>query len=507
MPDTDTSSAFRLDRDSRVLSVDGAPVPIGARAFDVLAYLDAHKDRVVTKAELLEQVWGGLTVEEGNLSVQISALRKALGAKAIATVPGVGYKLATGTAPSSTPDGPALPDKPSLAVLPFANLTGREEQASLVEGLVSELIAALSRIPSLFVISGGSTFALRGQSVDLSDVGRQLGVRYLLDGAIQQAADQLRITVHLIEAETGRTIWTDRFTGATEDVFDLQDRLTEAVAFALEPNVLMAESARAERKTSNLGAYDLYLRAAPLAYRMTKIEDFDKARGLLEQAVALDPDYTQAKALLCRLYSWACAGRFISFEAARVCVPICEEVLDTPEADPLSATIAVHALAFVDGQQRRGASVSQRMVQLLPNSSMLLTSAGWMQTYVNDGDSALAFFERSRRLNPLDPFAYFTKIGIGTAHAVMGRHEEAIPPTEQALAEVPGYGTAIQNLLVNYWHTGRGADAREMAKELNARAAPTTIAGYRKNIPYLPGRYLDDVFEAFRAVGLPEGET
>ena len=126
---------------------------------------------------------------------------------------------------------------------------------------------------------------------------------------------------------------------------------------------------------------------------------------------------------------------------------------------------------------------------------------------MNEGDSALTLFERSLRLNPLDPFAHFTKAGIGTAHAVMGRHDEAIPPTEQALAEVPGYGTAIQNLMVNYWHTGREADAREMAAQLSARAAPTTIAGYRKNIPYLPGRYLDDVFAAFRALGLPEGET
>jgi TolB-like protein len=499
--------SYIINRETRSLTAQGAPVTLGARAFDVLAYLDAHRDRVVSKAELLEQVWGGLAVEEGNLSVQISTLRKALGARAIATVPGVGYKLATDVAPSAVADGPSLPTKPSLAVLPFANLTGHEEQDYLVEGLVSELIAALSRIPALFVISGGSTFALQGRSVDLADVGRQLGVRYLLDGAIQQAGDQLRITVHLIEAETGRTIWTDRFTGATQDVFDLQDRLTDGVAFALEPSVLLAESARAERKTSNLDAYDLCLRAAPLAYRMTKIEDFDKARGLLEQAVVLDPDYTEAKALLCRLYSWACAGRFISFDAARLCVPICESILDTPDADPLSATVAVHALAFLDGQQRRGASVSQRMVQLLPNSSLLLTAAGWMQTYINEGDRALAFFERSLRLNPLDPFGHFTKLGIGAAHGVMGRYDEAIPPTEQALAEVPGYGTALQHLLIFYWHTGREAKAREMAAQLSARAAPTTISGYRKNIPYLPGRYLDDVFTAFRAVGLPEGET
>ncbi len=495
---------FHIDTDARVVRRDGTSLTLGARGFDVLAYLDMHRDRVVSKAELLEHVWGGLAVEEGNLTVQISALRKALGAKAIATVPGVGYKLVLGAAPTPEEDGPALPDKPSLAVLPFANLTGKTEQDYFVDGLVGELIAALSRVPALFVIAGGSTFALRGRSVDLTDVGRQLGVRYLLDGAIQQAGDQLRITVHLIEAESGRTIWTERFTGATSDLFDLQDRLTEAVACIIEPNLLFAELGRLEAKTSDLDAYDLCLRAAPFAYRMSKIEDYETARDHIERALALDPDYIEAKALFVRLTGWACAGRFISFDAARVCVPYAEQILADPKADPLSMTFAAHVLAYLDGQQTRGAMVAKRVVQRLPNSSLALNAAGWMHAYIGEGDTAVAFLERAMRLNPLDPFGHFMLLGLGTAHGCMGRYEAAIPYTEQALAEVPGFGTGLMNLTVYYWHAGREADARRVAEELKASAAPTTISGFAKNTPFLPGRYMDDILTALRGVGMSE---
>jgi TolB-like protein len=188
---------------TREVRIDGTAVALGARAYDVLAYLDAHSDRVVSKAELLEQVWGGLAVEEGNLTVQISTLRKALGPKAIATVPGMGYKLAVEAKPDARPDGPALPDIPSLAVLPFSNLTAKPDQDYLVDGIVTELIAALTKVPGLFVIAATSSFAYRGRAVQLADVGRELGVRYVLEGSVQQAGTALRITVQLVEAATG----------------------------------------------------------------------------------------------------------------------------------------------------------------------------------------------------------------------------------------------------------------------------------------------------------------
>ena len=237
-------TSFTLHPDSREVIVGDTPVPLGARAFDVLAYLDAHRDRVVYKAELLEQVWGGLAVEEGNLSVQISALRKALGPKAIATVPGVGYKLATGAA-KPAPKGPALPTIPSIAVLPFANLTGRAKQDYLVDGIVADLVSTLSRLPGIFVIASSSSFAYKGKTVALPDIGAELGVRYILEGSIQAGGNRLRITSQLVEAETGHTLWTERFDGVADDVFDLQDQIAQRTASALELNILLAESDRA----------------------------------------------------------------------------------------------------------------------------------------------------------------------------------------------------------------------------------------------------------------------
>ena len=288
MADPQTPS-FHLDTAARSLKLGAEIVPLGARAFDVLAYLDTHRDRVVSKHELLEKVWGELTVEEGNLTVQISALRKVLGHRAIATVPGVGYKLTlSAEPPAALAEALPLPEKPSLAVLPFTNLTGDPGKDYLVDGIVSDLISALSRIPAFFVIAASSTFTLKGHSLDLADVGRRLGVRYILEGSIQQAGDRLRINTQLVEAESGRMIWSERFAGVMEDIFDLQDDVTEHVSAALEPNVIFAEARRASTKqTADLDAYDLCLRAAPGVYRMIDKASFQSGKMLLERAERL----------------------------------------------------------------------------------------------------------------------------------------------------------------------------------------------------------------------------
>ena len=267
---------IELLRDLRRLRIDGSDLVIGARAFDVLAYLHANAGRVVTKAELLENVWADLNVEESNLTVQIAALRKLIGARAIATVPGVGYQLTlSAKAPAEPPKALPLPDKPSLAVLPFANLTGDAGKEYLVDGIVSDLISALSCIRAFFVIAASSTFTLKGKAIDLADIGRQLGVRYIVEGGIQQAGDSLRINVQLVEAETGHLIWSQRFTGPLAEIFELQDNVVAATASAIEPSVLTAEALRADRKpTTSLTAYDLCLRATPAAIRVSDAAAF-----------------------------------------------------------------------------------------------------------------------------------------------------------------------------------------------------------------------------------------
>jgi TolB-like protein len=348
----------------------------------VLAYLDAHSGRVVTKAELLEHVWADLNVEESNLTVQIASLRKLIGARAIATVPGVGYQLTrSAKAPAEPPKALPLPDKPSLAVLPFANLTGDAAKDYLVDGIVADLIAALSRIPVFFVIAASSTFTLKGRSVDLAEVGRQLGVRYLLEGSIQQAGDRLRINTQLVEAETGRMIWSNRFAGTLAEMFELQDAVTEQVAAAIEPNVILAEARRASAKpTTDLTAYDLCLQALPFAHRMPDFDSFVAARTLLARALALDPGYSRAKALICRLTEVARSERWLSREEVARCLPLAEDVVTDPRNDAMALAFAGIAIAFLGKQQQRGVHILRQAYALNPNSSHVLSASGWVHS-------------------------------------------------------------------------------------------------------------------------------
>lgn len=252
--------AIDIHKGQRRVLRDGAEVSLGARAFDVLVYLSEHADRVVSKEDLLTHVWSGVMVEESNLSVQIAGLRKALGQSVIKTVPGIGYRFILSEPAPLAPAKPALdvPSVPSLAVLPFANLTGAADRGYLVDGVVNEIITAQSRVSYLFLISSTSSFTYKGRTVDLADVGTELGVRYVLEGSLQQAGDQLRIFAQLIEAEIGQTVWRDRFDGHASDIFDLQDRVAEHVAGVLEPKLIWSEAARARSKpTESLAAYDL----------------------------------------------------------------------------------------------------------------------------------------------------------------------------------------------------------------------------------------------------------
>ncbi len=256
----------------------------------------------------------------------------------------------------------------------------------LVDGIVSDLISALSCIRAFFVIAASSTFTLKGKAIDLADVGRQLGVRYIVEGGIQQAGDSLRINVQLVEAETGHLIWSQRFTGPLAQIFELQDSVVAATASAIEPSVLTAEALRADRKpTTSLTAYDLCLRATPASIRLSDAAAFHAARDQLRQALALDPHYVHAKGLLCGLHISALSVRAITFAEARSCLPLAEEILaDDRIVDPQAICDAGFALAYFGGQQQRGVSALRRAVALNPNSSLILMTSGWVHRYVGE---------------------------------------------------------------------------------------------------------------------------
>jgi TolB-like protein len=498
--------SFELLRDLRRLRIDGSDQVIGARAFDVLAYLHSNAGRVVTKAELLEHVWADLNVEESNLTVQIAALRKLIGARAIATVPGVGYQLTlSAKAPAEPPKALPLPDKPSLAVLPFANLTGDAGKEYLVDGIVSDLISALSCIRAFFVIAASSTFTLKGKAIDLADVGRQLGVRYIVEGGIQQAGDRLRINTQLVEAETGRMIWSNRFAGTLAEMFELQDAVTEQVAGAIEPNVILAESRRASAKpTTDLSAYDLCLQALPMVHRLRDFDSFVAARTLLERSLALDPGYAHAKALICRLTDAARSERWLSMEEAARCLPLAEDVVTDHRNDAMALAFAGMTIAFLGKQQQRGVHILRQAYALNPNSSHVLYASGWVHNYVGDQATAIDHFTRSIRINPLDPMIGQIRSGLGAALVMSGRVEESVATLEQALVEAPEYTASWLALAIAYWELGRADEARRFGQKLLGREPGMTISIYIRDSPLTTPDMLGKMEHGLRGIGIPE---
>lgn len=498
-----TSKTLTIHAQHREARLGGEALQLGARAFDVLRLLHENAGEVVSKQALLDGVWGGLTVEEGNLTVQISSLRRALGTDMIRTVPGVGYMLAQHSAPSDA-IGPTLPDIPSLAVLPFANLTGAPERDYFVDGIATDLIATLSRVSGLFVIAATSSFRYRGQSVDLASVGRELGVRYLLEGSVQQAGTSLRVTVQLVIAQTGHAIWSERFSGSTDDLFALQDALAEKVSSAIEPTLLTAEATRsASKPTDSLKAYDLYLRAMVLVDGVPTAEAFAQALELLDRAIGMDPGFALAKAVKCMAYMRARGSRLISFENSRPAEAIARDLLNHESDDPHVLAYAGMTHAFFAEDKARGAQAVRKALRLAPNSCHILNIAGWTLSYVGAYGEAIQCLERSLRLDPIGTLTTYAHAGYGAVLMFDGRIDEAIVQLEQVCRASPRFGSGQQWLLMAYWAAGREDEARKVADALKSIDPDISLAASIETTPHRRPEQLALLEAAFRGVGLP----
>ncbi len=494
-----------VSEDQRRAVLNGQELALGARAFDVLAYLFAHADRTVSKAELLDHVWAGMIVEEGNLSVQIAGLRKAVGRERIKTVPGVGYRLIVEEQASAPVTPLDVPSIPSLAVLPFANLTGQADSDYLVDGIVNEVILALARVSSFFVISSTSSFTYKGRVVDLADVGRELGVRYVLEGSIQQAGDNLRIFTQLVEARSGRMIWQDRFDGATREIFELQDRVAEHVAGALEPRLIWAESARATAKpTDNLSAYELCLKAAPLVYLQHTRDSLESGMVLLREALVLDPNYTQAKAMICYAHTSSFATRWRTLEEARAVLPLARDVLDSGTDDPMALAYAGHYIAYIGREYHVGLAALKRAVILNPNSATVAMLLGWIHIYLDQNQAAIAQLERAKRISPLHPHIAVINSGIANAYVQMGDLETAVGYYETARAEYPEFASNQIGLMAIYVELGRMKEARDMADWLSQKIPDMRVSAFIAAMPQRNASYTQSVVEALRVFGFPD---
>ncbi len=356
---------WHLLRQSRQLLAGDRPVPLGSRAFDLLVALVEAQGAVLSKDALLARIWPGTVVEENNLQVQVSALRKALGEDAatlVQTVPGRGYRFAVPESPQPTPQPAPAPEAaptpdegpPLLVVLPFANMTGEPGQDYLADGITEDMTMALSQFRWFSVIARNSAFTYRGRAVDVRDIGRQLGVRYVLEGSVRRAATRLRVAAQLSEAESGRQVWAERIDGEFADIFDMQDRVTEAVAGAVEPSLRQAEIRRARaRPTGNLGAYDLYLRALPL-YDAVATEANAEAWQLLRRALAIDPEFVAAQGTLALVAVQRYYQGWAELAELEPALQLAWQVMDgSGDTDPHALVRAAHAVTFLARDHER----------------------------------------------------------------------------------------------------------------------------------------------------------
>jgi adenylate cyclase len=398
---------------------------------------------------------------------------------------------------------PPLPDKPSIAVLPFENLSGDSEQQYFADGMVEEIITALSRFKWLFVIARNSSFTFKGRAVDIKEVGRRLGVRYVLEGSVRKASDKVRITGQLIDAVTGAHIWVDRFERDLTDVFALQDEVTVAVVSAIQPKLFQAEIAMVtRRRPENLTAYDFFLRAMQQYYLSTR-EGMAEAIRLAHCALELDPRFGFVAALagVCHmqnvLWGYAVDPQFDREEAVR----LLRLALSIDEGDPDTIALAAMTSAFMVGDSESEIEMADRAVALNPNSFRAWSCRGQVYRIAGLPEEAVQSFERAMRMSPIDPLLWRSFTGMGMALIELRRFDEAIVAGKKALRQNPSYSLAHRCLAAAFAHLGRDAEAREAAARLLEVDPAFTISAWIARGGQSNAKLL---IEGLRKAGLPE---
>ncbi len=396
------------------------------------------------------------------------------------------------------------PDKPSIVVLPFDNMSGDPEQEYFADGVVEAITAALSRIRSFFVIARNSAFAYKGRAMNVRGIGLELGVAYALEGSVQRAGSRVRITVQLVETQEGAHIWAEKYDGSLDDIFDLQDRITEQVAGAIQPSIRLAEIEKSRRKRpQDLGAYDYTMRALRHVWLLER-EEADEALKLLEKGLAIDPDYPLALALA----GWCWAQRSVYnwaedvTEAQKTALKFAERAASLSSDDPLILTVlgVVHTFARNFGAAR---VMLERAVALDPNAAWAWSRLGWLDTYGDRPDRAHASFERALRLSPLDPMNFNNYVGIASAHQVAEEHGKAADLFIRALEERPNAHWIHRSLAGSLRAAGREEEARASFAKLMAAYPDMTVRKFKEAMVFSP-EALERLAVQLRRLGLPE---
>jgi adenylate cyclase len=413
-----------------------------------------------------------------------------------------------GETPAVQPPLP-LPDKPSLAVLPFQNLSGDPEQEYFADGMVEEITTAISRLPWLFVIARNSSFTFKGKAVDVKQVARELGVRYVLEGSVRKGGNRVRITGQLIDTATGAHIWAERFDGMLDDIFELQDQVASSVVGAIEPRLRQSEIERASRKpTGSLAAYDLYLRALAESHKFTA-EGMRQAVALLQRTLAIDPSYAPASALIgwCRHFQRDHGlGGAVSDADVAESVRLARHAIAAGKDDPDALWMGAFVLAVFAGEHAAAVSVIDRALVLNPNSAHAWSQSGFVSCLRGQPGPAIEAIQRTMRLSPLDPLGAGFKSSLAFAHFIAGRHEEAVEWADRALHEQPRFDPAMTVKVVSCAHLGRIDEARDWLGRRRELQPNLTIAEWRARgaVKFASPEVLTLVEDGLRKAGLPE---
>jgi TolB-like protein len=528
---------YVLDTDTRELKRSAKPVAVAPKVFDLLAYLVQNRERVVSRDDLLTSIWSGRVVSESTLTSHINAVRKAVGdtgdaQQLVRTVARRGVRFVGAVTekqgPSALPKGtvqigvdgqkdapfggaphaaaPPLPDKPSIAVLPFRNLSGDPEQDYFADGMVEDIITALSRMRWLFVIARNSSFTYKGRAIDVKQAGRELGVRYLLEGSVRRATNRVRITIQLIDSTTSAHIWADRFDGLLDDIFDIQDRVAASVVGAIAREMEQAEIERSRRKpTESLVAYDYYLRGMACFNQRTK-EAVNEALRLFYKAIELDPDFASAYGMAAWCYGWRKINNWIEDRAQEIAETrrLGRRAAELGPDDAVALSRGAHALAYVVGELDDAVAFQDRALVLNPNLAGAWYASGWGRVCLGEPDLAIRHFAQAMRLSPLDPQMIAMQAGTAFAHFLAGRYDDALSWTGKARWEQTNYATTIRLAGACYGLTGRLAEAQKIMARVRELDPTFCVSNVRDWVTLRRPEDLAKLEDGFRKAGLPE---
>lgn len=522
---------FTLDAERRELRRGCELVAIEPQVFDVLKYLIDNRDRVVSNDDLIAAVWQGRIVSNTTVSTRMNAVRRAIGdtgerQQLVRTVARKGYRFivkveqctvgengAAQAAPggAQTIDLPsattlALPAKPSIAVLPFVNLSGDAEQEYFADGITEDLTVALSQFRWLFVIARNSSFVFKDKMVDARQIGRELGVRYLLEGSVRKSGHRLRITGQLIEASTGVHLWAGRFDGAYDDIFELQDQVTASVVGAIAPKLERAEIDRAKRKpTENLDAYDYFLRGIASTHLWTKDATAD-ALDLFHKATASDPDFATAYGMAAWCYIWRKMNGWMIDPAQDIAEVkrLAQRAAALGDDDAVALSFAGHALVYVAHDVEDAAALIDRALILNPNLASAWNASGWVKTFLGETDAMIDHMARAMRLSPLDPLMFSMQAITALGHFFAGRYGEAAAWAEKSVRERPKMLITLRVAAASFAAAGRARDARRAVARALQLDPGMRVSNLKDRLMMLQPEHFAQYAKSLHKAGLPK---